>query len=106
MSEIFLWKYCIHQDIPRKHQFLLTDHPATEKPVMVFTGDFVFVGDIGRPDLLEKAAGLMGTKEAGARQMFQSLKNLQHYQTMSRYGQPMVRDLPAEKLWELFPALL
>ena len=74
MSEIFLWKYCIHQDIPRKHQFLLTDHPATEKPVMVFTGDFVFVGDIGRPDLLEKAAGLMGTKEAGARQMFQSLK--------------------------------
>lgn len=59
---------------PESISFLLTDHPATEKPVMVFTGDFVFVGDIGRPDLLEKAAGLMGTKEAGARQMFQSLK--------------------------------
>ncbi|PUB32727.1 hydroxyacylglutathione hydrolase [Elizabethkingia sp. YR214] len=59
---------------PESISFLLTDHPATEKPVMVFTGDFVFVGDIGRPDLLEKAAGLIGTKEAGAQQMFQSLK--------------------------------
>ena len=58
---------------PESISFLLTDHPATDKPVMVFTGDFVFVGDIGRPDLLEKAAGLIGTKEAGAKQMFQSL---------------------------------
>ncbi|MGY3054490.1 hydroxyacylglutathione hydrolase [Pedobacter sp. UYEF25] len=59
---------------PESISFLLTDHPATEKPVMLFTGDFVFVGDIGRPDLLEKAAGLIGTKESGAKQMFQSLK--------------------------------
>ncbi len=59
---------------PESISFLLTDHPATEKPIMIFTGDFVFVGDIGRPDLLEKAAGLIGTKEAGAKQMFQSLK--------------------------------
>ncbi|NLN25374.1 MAG: MBL fold metallo-hydrolase [Bacteroidetes bacterium] len=59
---------------PESISFLLTDHPATDKPVMVFTGDFVFVGDIGRPDLLEKAAGLIGKKEAGAKQMFQSLK--------------------------------
>lgn len=59
---------------PESISFLLTDHPATDQPVMVFTGDFVFVGDIGRPDLLEKAAGIMGTKEAGAKQMFQSLK--------------------------------
>lgn len=59
---------------PESISFLLTDHPATDKPVMVFTGDFVFIGDIGRPDLLEKAAGLIGTKEVGAKQMFQSLK--------------------------------
>ena len=59
---------------PESISFLLRDHPATDKPVMIFTGDFVFVGDIGRPDLLEKAAGLMGTKEAGAKDMFQSLK--------------------------------
>ena len=59
---------------PESICLLLIDHPATDKPVMVFTGDFVFVGDIGRPDLLEKAAGLMGTKEIGVKQMFQSLK--------------------------------
>src|SRR5690606_20744308 len=46
--------------------FLLRDHPASDEPVMLFTGDFVFVGDIGRPDLLEKAAGIAGTKEEGA----------------------------------------
>lgn len=62
---------------PESISFLLTDHPATDKPVMIFTGDFVFVGDIGRPDLLEKAAGLAGTKEAGAHQMFESLKKFE-----------------------------
>ena len=40
---------------------------------MLFTGDFVFVGDIGRPDLLEKAAGLIGTQDKGAEQMYQSI---------------------------------
>ncbi len=59
---------------PESISFLLTDHPATDQPVMIFTGDFVFTGDIGRPDLLEKAAGMIGTKEVGAHQMFQSLK--------------------------------
>lgn len=58
---------------PESISFLLTDYPASEEPVMLFTGDFVFVGDIGRPDLLEKAAGVMGTADAGAAQMFQSI---------------------------------
>ena len=38
---------------PESISFLLTDHPASNEPVMIFTGDFVFVGDVGRPDLLE-----------------------------------------------------
>ncbi|MFD2903026.1 MBL fold metallo-hydrolase [Sphingobacterium anhuiense] len=59
---------------PESISFLLTDTPATSEPVMLFTGDFVFVGDVGRPDLLENAAGLIGTKEIGAHQMFESLK--------------------------------
>ena len=59
---------------PESISFLLTDHPATSEPVMIFTGDFVFVGDIGRPDLLEKAAGLVGTQEKGAKQMYQSVQ--------------------------------
>ncbi|MEN5432733.1 MBL fold metallo-hydrolase [Sphingobacterium faecium] len=59
---------------PESISFLLTDTPATSEPVMLLTGDFVFVGDVGRPDLLENAAGLVGTKEIGAHQMFESLK--------------------------------
>lgn len=75
---------------PESISFLLTDHPATDKLVMIFTGDFVFVGDIGRPDLLEKAAGFIGTKEAGAKQMFQSLKKFaalpEYVQVWSAHG--------------------
>jgi hydroxyacylglutathione hydrolase len=40
---------------------------------MLLTGDFVFVGDVGRPDLLEQAAGLKGTQDIGAEQMYDSL---------------------------------
>jgi len=58
---------------PESISFLLTDTPASAEPVMFFTGDFVFVGDIGRPDLLEKAAGITGTSDAGAHQMFKSI---------------------------------
>ena len=75
---------------PESISFLVTDHPATDQPVMVLTGDFVFVGDIGRPDLLEKAAGLIGTKKAGAKQMFQSLKKFaaipEYVQVWSAHG--------------------
>ncbi len=59
---------------PESISFLLTDTPASPEPVMLFTGDFVFVGDIGRPDLLEKAAGMKGTQDIGASQMYESLK--------------------------------
>jgi len=57
---------------------------------MMFTGDFVFVGDVGRPDLLEKAAGIIGTKEVGAHQMFHSLKKFKalpdHIQVWPAHG--------------------
>ncbi|MGE6258437.1 MBL fold metallo-hydrolase [Heyndrickxia sporothermodurans] len=60
---------------PESISFLLTDKGSgSTEPIGIFSGDFVFVGDIGRPDLLEKAAGVKGTADAGARQMFQSLK--------------------------------
>jgi hydroxyacylglutathione hydrolase len=58
---------------PESISLLLTDNPASKEPVMLFTGDFVFVGDIGRPDLLEKAAGITGTANAGAHQMYKSI---------------------------------
>lgn len=59
---------------PEHISFLLTDTPASPEPLMIFTGDFVFVGDVGRPDLLEKAAGQSGTQRIGAEQMYESLK--------------------------------
>lgn len=60
---------------PESISFILTDEGGGSKePMGIFTGDFVFVGDIGRPDLLEKAAGIADTAEIGARQMFHSLQ--------------------------------
>ena len=55
--------------------FLVTDRGggATE-PIGIATGDFVFVRDVGRPDLLETAAGQQGAKEPSARTLFQSLQ--------------------------------
>lgn len=54
--------------------FVLTDTAAADKPMGVFTGDFLFVGDVGRPDLLEEAAGFVGTKELGARTQYQTVE--------------------------------
>ncbi len=59
---------------PESISLLLTDTPASMEPVMLFTGDFVFVGDVGRPDLLEKAAGVVGTADAGAVAMYKSIQ--------------------------------
>ena len=59
---------------PEHISFLVTDTRSASEPMGVFTGDFVFVGDVGRPDLLERAAGVAGTMEAGARQLFASLQ--------------------------------
>ncbi|KIL52097.1 MBL fold metallo-hydrolase [Jeotgalibacillus soli] len=60
---------------PESISYIVTDlgGGATD-PMGIFTGDFVFVGDIGRPDLLEKSAGAIGSAKAGAHQMFHSLK--------------------------------
>ncbi|PRO66051.1 MBL fold metallo-hydrolase [Alkalicoccus urumqiensis] len=63
---------------PEHISFLLTDGANPEKPLGLFTGDFVFVGDVGRPDLLEKAAGVKDTADKGARQMFASLKKVRN----------------------------
>ena len=60
---------------PESLSFLVTDTPRGDVPVMYFTGDFVFVGDIGRPDLLDEAAGGQDTRFVGASQMFASLRD-------------------------------
>jgi hydroxyacylglutathione hydrolase len=59
---------------PEHMIFLVTDTLASATPLGVVSGDFVFVGDVGRPDLLERAANIRGTMEASARQLFRSLQ--------------------------------
>lgn len=60
---------------PESISFILTDQGGgADKPMGVFTGDFVFVGSIGRPDLLEEAAGQQGTAEPGARDLYRSIQ--------------------------------
>lgn len=63
---------------PEHLSFLLTDGAATDTPGFYLTGDFVFVGDLGRPDLLD-ASGV-GTDAytdtyAMARALFRSLRD-------------------------------
>ena len=69
---------------PEHISFLLTDTVGADRPMGVFSGDFVFVGDVGRPDLLEKAAKIADSADLGARQMFQSLKQ---FKTLPDYLQ-------------------
>lgn len=67
---------------PEHLSFLLTDHAAGEEPARLLSGDFMFVGDLGRPDLLDAAAGGHDTRFGMGAQLFDSLKQV-------------VRQLPA-----------
>ncbi len=63
---------------PEHLSFMVTDTRGADKPMGIFTGDFIFVGDVGRPDLLERAAGVTGTMEPGARALFRSLQKMRN----------------------------
>ncbi len=76
---------------PESISFILTDKGGgADKPMGIFTGDFVFVGSIGRPDLLEEAAGITGTAEPGARDLFKSIQRFNelpdHLQVWPAHG--------------------
>ncbi|HKV50363.1 MAG TPA: rhodanese-like domain-containing protein [Gemmatimonadaceae bacterium] len=59
---------------PEHLTFLVTDTAVADRPLAAITGDFVFVGDVGRPDLLERAAHVAGTMTSSARDLFRSLQ--------------------------------
>jgi len=70
---------------PESISFVLTDQGGgANQPMGIFTGDIVLVGSIGRPDLLEEAAGLMGTAEPRARDLF---KSAERFKSMPDYLQ-------------------
>ena len=59
---------------PEHLTFLITDGAVADKPIAAATGDFIFVGDVGRPDLLERAANMKGTMEKGAHTLWASMQ--------------------------------
>jgi len=60
---------------PEHMSFLVTDHGGgADEPMALLSGDFLFVGDVGRPDLLESAAGQAGAMEPSARTLYKSLR--------------------------------
>lgn len=76
---------------PEHLSFLIVDHGggATE-PMGLLSGDFIFVGDVGRPDLLESAAGQAGVMEPSARTLYASLRATatlpEHLQILPAHG--------------------
>lgn len=64
---------------PEHLVYLVTDGAVADRPLGIFTGDFIFVGDVGRPDLLERAAHVAGTMESSARALFRSLRSMREY---------------------------
>src|SRR5688572_11727800 len=60
---------------PEHVSFAVVDRGAgATEPMGMLTGDFVFVGDLGRPDLLETAAGVTGAREPAARDLYASTR--------------------------------
>lgn len=65
---------------PEHLSFLITDGAQSPEPGFIITGDFVFVGDVGRPDLLDETADTSApdhrdTRFEGARDLFASLSD-------------------------------
>ena len=69
---------------PEHLSYFITDGAAADEPMGVATGDFVFVGDVGRPDLLESAAGQINVMEPSARTLFGSVEE---FKKMPEYMQ-------------------
>lgn len=75
---------------PEHLSFMVTDTAAAEGPIGIVTGDFVFAGDVGRPDLLEKAVGVANAADGAARVLYQSLQRFrqlpEHLQVWPGHG--------------------
>ena len=62
---------------PEHIVYLVTDRASgASDPIAMASGDFIFVGDLGRPDLLETAAGHAGAMEQSARRLYQTVQML------------------------------
>lgn len=75
---------------PEHLSFVVTDTASAGGPMGVVTGDFVFAGDVGRPDLLEKAVGVANAAAGAARVLYRSLQRFralpEHLQVWPGHG--------------------
>jgi hydroxyacylglutathione hydrolase len=76
---------------PEHLSFLVRDEGAGADEAMgLITGDFMFVGDLGRPDLLESAADVEGAMEPSARTLYRSVQRVldlpDHLQVWPAHG--------------------
>mgnify|MGYP006281290481 CR=1 FL=1 len=76
---------------PEHLSFLVTDKGGGANESMgIITGDFVFVGDLGRPDLLESAAKVEGAMDPSARTLYDSVQRFldlpDHLQVWPAHG--------------------
>jgi hydroxyacylglutathione hydrolase len=76
---------------PEHLSFLITDKGGgAHQPMGLVTGDFVFVGDLGRPDLLESAAKVEGAMGPSARTLYDSVQRFldlpDHLQVWPAHG--------------------
>lgn len=69
---------------PEHLSYLVADGALTDEPMGILSGDFIFVGDVGRPDLLETAAGQKGAMQESAKVMYESI---QKFMKMPEYWQ-------------------
>jgi hydroxyacylglutathione hydrolase len=57
--------------------FIVTDRATNEHPIGMSSGDFIFVGDVGRPDLLERVGNANGSMDRLARSLYASIRATQ-----------------------------
>jgi len=73
---------------PEHIVFVITDKGGgAAEPIGVLTGDFIFVGALGRPDLLEAAVGLDGARIESAKELYRSARSF----------------LDHEDFWQIWP---
>ena len=61
---------------PEHLVFIVTDEATSDLAMGFVSGDFLFAGDVGRPDLLERAVGIQGSMRRAAADLYHSLQAL------------------------------
>ncbi len=74
LGKLILKAYNTPGHSPDSISVVATDENGKDR--YVFTGDTLFIGDVGRPDLREKAGNMTAKREELARQMYRSTRDI------------------------------